>query len=94
MKTALWWIRRDLRLSDNQALMAALNHADQVLPIFILDPSPLSATSTGEKRLAFLEQQQWLHREHKGGTDPRQDQQILNLTEKIACLPKVAGGQQ
>ena len=39
MSTALWWIRRDLRLSDNQALAAALAAADQVVPIFVLDPA-------------------------------------------------------
>ena len=32
METAVWWIRRDLRLTDNQALAAALNAADRVIP--------------------------------------------------------------
>lgn len=39
---ALMWFRNDLRLSDNPALLAAINWADQnegvVLPVFILDP--------------------------------------------------------
>lgn len=35
--TAIWWIRRDLRLSDNTALHAALK-AGPVIPTFILDP--------------------------------------------------------
>ncbi len=35
--TAVWWIRRDLRLSDNPALRAALQ-SGQVVPLFILDP--------------------------------------------------------
>ena len=30
MITAIWWIRRDLRLTDNQALTAALQQADQI----------------------------------------------------------------
>ena len=34
----LWWIRRDLRLTDNPALQAALE-AGPVLPVFILDPA-------------------------------------------------------
>jgi len=54
MKTALWWVRRDLRLTDNQALAAALAHADQVIPVFILDPTLLGAPDAGEKRVAFL----------------------------------------
>jgi deoxyribodipyrimidine photo-lyase len=35
--TSIWWIRRDLRLSDHPALQAALK-AGPVLPVFLLDP--------------------------------------------------------
>ena len=35
--TAIWWIRRDLRLTDNLSLQAALKH-DSVIPLFIFDP--------------------------------------------------------
>ncbi len=51
IETAIWWIRRDLRLTDNQALTAVLRHAAQVIPVFIMDPA---LTGGGEKRLAFL----------------------------------------
>ena len=54
MTTAIWWIRRDLRLTDNQALAAALAQADQVVPTFILDPNLLNSEYVGPKRLAFL----------------------------------------
>jgi deoxyribodipyrimidine photo-lyase len=54
MRTAIWWIRRDLRLTDNQALASALAHAEQVLPVFILDPALLASPYVGSKRLAFL----------------------------------------
>jgi len=54
MSAAIWWIRRDLRLSDNQALAAALSRAEQVLPVFVLDPKLLNSPYVGEKRLAFL----------------------------------------
>ena len=54
MKTALWWLRRDLRLGDNQALAAALSQSEQVLPVFVLDPALLNSPYVGEKRLAFL----------------------------------------
>ncbi|UWQ82015.1 cryptochrome/photolyase family protein [Leisingera caerulea] len=33
----IWWIRRDLRLSDNPALTAAVNSGAPVLPVYILD---------------------------------------------------------
>jgi deoxyribodipyrimidine photo-lyase len=36
--TALWWIRRDLRLTDNPTLHAALE-VGSVIPLFILDPA-------------------------------------------------------
>ncbi len=35
--TSIWWIRRDLRLTDNPALHSALI-AGSVVPVFILDP--------------------------------------------------------
>lgn len=54
MKTAIWWIRRDLRLGDNQALTEALRQAEVVVPVFILDPKLLSSDYTGPARLAFL----------------------------------------
>ncbi|MEA4930458.1 MAG: deoxyribodipyrimidine photo-lyase, partial [Anaerolineaceae bacterium] len=54
MKTAIWWIRRDLRLGDNQALTEALRQADVVLSVFILDPKLLSSEFVGQARLAFL----------------------------------------
>jgi deoxyribodipyrimidine photo-lyase len=52
--TAIWWIRRDLRLADNQALTAALAHSVRVLPLFILDERLLNSPYVGEKRSAFL----------------------------------------
>jgi deoxyribodipyrimidine photo-lyase len=61
---AIWWIRRDLRLSDNQALHAALEHVavhndssptgGALLPVFVLDPSILEAPSASAIRSAFL----------------------------------------
>ena len=54
MKTAIWWIRRDLRLTDNQALAKALAQADEVLPVFVLDPHILNRPTTGSARVAFM----------------------------------------
>jgi len=48
--TSIWWIRRDLRLTDNAALHSALE-ADSVIPIFILDPAFDSASA---RRKEFL----------------------------------------
>jgi deoxyribodipyrimidine photo-lyase len=54
MNVAIWWIRRDLRLNDNQALDAALKAANFIIPIFVLDPKLIKSAWVGEKRLAFL----------------------------------------
>lgn len=54
MRTAIWWIRRDLRLTDNQALHAALVAAERVIPLFVLDPALLRSRNVGERRVAFL----------------------------------------
>ena len=48
----IWWIRRDLRLGDNDALAAALQENSGVVPVFILDPKLLDRPA--EKRQAFL----------------------------------------
>ena len=37
MPVAVWWIRRDLRLTDNFALQAARQSGYPVLPVFIMD---------------------------------------------------------
>lgn len=52
--TAIWWIRRDLRLADNEALSSAAAQARQVIPVFILDPALLEGRTTSSKRTAFL----------------------------------------
>lgn len=48
------WFRRDLRLSDNTALRAALRSGRPVLPLFIFDPAILDSPRTGAPRVAFL----------------------------------------
>jgi deoxyribodipyrimidine photo-lyase len=54
VSAAIWWIRRDIRLSDNQALSAALEHADVVIPVFIIDPKLMASQYASQQRAAFL----------------------------------------
>ncbi len=54
MSCAVWWVRRDLRLADNQALQAALGHGEQIVPLFILDPKLLDSPKASPRRNAFL----------------------------------------
>jgi deoxyribodipyrimidine photo-lyase len=52
MSTALMWFRRDLRLADNPALLAAHEAADEVVPVFVFDPALWDPA--GPSRRAYL----------------------------------------
>ena len=52
VSTSVLWLRRDLRLGDLPALLAAGDEADEVVPLFVLDDA-LRGPS-GAPRLAFL----------------------------------------
>ncbi|MDQ6805083.1 MAG: deoxyribodipyrimidine photo-lyase, partial [Actinomycetota bacterium] len=53
-KTAIVWLRRDLRLHDSPALSAAAAEHDRVVPVFILDPGLLKGRFSSPARIAFL----------------------------------------
>ncbi|MGH9224819.1 MAG: cryptochrome/photolyase family protein [Acidimicrobiales bacterium] len=50
--TSLVWFRRDLRLADHPALLAAADSGDDVVPLFVLDDR--LRRPSGAARLAFL----------------------------------------
>lgn len=52
MTASVLWFRRDLRLSDHQALRLACRSSDEVLALFVLDPTLLEPA--GLPRRAFL----------------------------------------
>ena len=54
--TSIWWLRRDLRLADNPALLAALEHGP-VIPVFVLDP--LLFDKAARRRRSFLVNGLW-----------------------------------
>ncbi|MDP5172678.1 MAG: DASH family cryptochrome [Bacteroidia bacterium] len=59
MKTAILWYRNDLRLHDHEALTQALAKADEVLPVYCIDPRLFGKTEgglpkTGAFRAQFL----------------------------------------
>jgi deoxyribodipyrimidine photo-lyase len=45
----VWWVRRDLRLADNPALLAAVDEGEAVLPVFVLDPVLLRSAGLGRR---------------------------------------------
>ena len=53
-KTSIIWFRRDLRINDHPALLAAIESAEQVIPLFILDKMQID--EAGQKLLAYMGQ--------------------------------------
>ncbi len=51
MSKAIWWIRRDMRLTDNKALVAAAANGE-VVPLFVVDP--LLVNNAGAARVKFM----------------------------------------
>ena len=51
---SILWFRRDLRINDHPALLAALAESDEIIPVFILDSDLVKTTNS--KRLAYLGQ--------------------------------------
>ncbi|HSH95121.1 MAG TPA: deoxyribodipyrimidine photo-lyase, partial [Roseimicrobium sp.] len=54
MSTVIHWFRRDLRVTDNTALLAAYKAGDVVVPVFVLEDALKTGPDVGAGRLAFL----------------------------------------
>lgn len=60
MRRSIVWFRNDLRLHDNEALMDALAHNDEIIPLYIIDPrifkskTQLGFPKTDTFRLQFI----------------------------------------
>ncbi len=53
-KTSIIWFRRDLRINDHPALLAAIESSAQIIPLFILDKKQID--EAGSKLLAYMSQ--------------------------------------
>ena len=51
---SLLWFRKGLRIHDNPALLAAIQGASHLYPVFVLDPWFLKPERVGVNRLSFL----------------------------------------
>lgn len=56
MTCALVWFRQDLRLADNPALFEACRSCQQVIPVFIDDPTPDTLSHLGAASRVWLDQ--------------------------------------
>jgi len=54
VKTAIHWFRRDLRITDNTALTAAVSRFDAVAPVYVLSSWKTTHRWTGSNRQQFL----------------------------------------
>jgi deoxyribodipyrimidine photo-lyase len=54
MATAIWWVRRDLRLTDNSALHHAAAESDTVVPVFVIDPALMQSARNQGPRIAWM----------------------------------------
>ncbi len=52
--TAIVWFRRDLRVTDNPALAAAIAEADIVVPVFVFDEALLQGRWPAPNRVWFM----------------------------------------
>lgn len=88
--TAIVWLRRDLRLADNPALLAASHNADGVVPLYIHNPTEGQPWSMGSAS------RWWLHHSLKSLDDSlrqqgsrliiRQGNELETLTGLISKL--------
>jgi len=53
-KVSIIWFRRDLRVNDHPALLAAIESSEKVIPLFILDKAQIQ--EAGAKLLAYMGQ--------------------------------------
>ena len=82
MSTAVLWFRRDLRLSDNPALVEAVREADEVVALFCLDPALLGPS--GAPRRAFL------HRSLRALDQAIGGNLVLRTGDPVEVVPAVA----
>ncbi len=59
MSISVFWFRRDLRLEDNPALLAALEEGSEIVPFYVFDPrhyaaGPYGFPKTGAHRAQFI----------------------------------------
>ena len=86
-RTAIVWLRRDLRLHDNPALVAAAS-ADRVAPVFVLDDRLLAGRFASPPRAWFLRR---CLEELRGALRERGGDLVLRHGAPETVLPALAG---
>ncbi len=87
MATAIWWVRRDLRLHDNPALIAALRAAERVVPVYVEAPGEAGESAPGAAS------RWWLHYSLvalRGACTARGGALLLRRGQTAECLLDLA----
>lgn len=50
MKRAIVWLKTDLRLHDNETLVHAIEHSDEIIPVYCIDNEHFTVTEFGFKK--------------------------------------------
>ena len=50
MKTSIVWFKTDLRLHDNETLIQAIEHSDEIIPVYCFDDAHFKTTKFGFKK--------------------------------------------
>ena len=48
LKVSIWWVKRDFRLNDNEALFRALESSNIVIPIYLFEPILFNGPDWGD----------------------------------------------
>lgn len=83
-KTAIVWLRRDLRLSDNPALKTAIGENDAVIPVYLLE-EPSGQWPTGAASRV------WLHQSLEAFSADLEDIGSRLVLRKGASLETISG---
>jgi len=84
MSLAIVWFRRDLRLADNPALVAALADHEQILPVYIHSPGEESPWPPGAAS------NWWLHHALQDLADQLGDRLLIRQGPSLAVLRELA----
>ena len=57
MKRSIVWFKTDLRLEDNETLLKAIEHSDQIVPVYCFDDAHFETTEFGFKKTGSLRAQ-------------------------------------
>ena len=53
-KRSIVWFKTDLRISDNETLVKAIQESDEIIPVYIFDEEDFKETVFGTKKVGNI----------------------------------------